>query len=395
MSDTGELSAYGRLSVTRVPDLHDPVLCDTGELSLDAHMYDTRLFVTMILTGENIVHYLIDRNILSAESVVDGDLIVMDMTRRNRNFKILRKGEAGYFVKQVKNYEPSALSSLTREAQSYWLAKYAAGFKGISSLMPRLIDYDTNGSILITELFPGFENLTEMYQRLGNFPLPIASSLGASLGAYHREVDLAREDVDARKVFPRGLPWILTITPQFIRQAKATDANHQQFFTILEQYPEFLGAIERLRAGWQVNSLIHGDMKWDNCIVYEDEVKIIDWELADLGDYAWDAGSIFQNFLTLWVGYEAAEAGTTRMDAMQSAMAAFWKAYAEKMSLDKDARAVLLEKCCQLAAIRMIQTGYEFMHFSKKLDRNGILLLQLSLNILKDPREATTVLLGL
>ena len=43
----------------------------------------------------------------------------------------------------------------------------------------------------------------------------------------------------------------------------------------------------------------------------------------------------------------------------------------------------------------MIQTGYEFMHFSKKLDRSGILLLQLSLNILKNPREATTVLLGL
>ena len=75
MSDTSELSAHGRdLSVTRVPDLHDPVLYDTRELSHDPHMYDTGLSLTMILTGENIVHYLIDRNILSAESVVDGTL---------------------------------------------------------------------------------------------------------------------------------------------------------------------------------------------------------------------------------------------------------------------------------------------------------------------------------
>ena len=349
----------------------------------------------MILTAGNIAHYLIDRNIISAESVVDGDLTVVDMTRRNRNFKILRKSEPGYFVKQVKNYDASSVNSLTREAQSYWLAKYDPGFKGISNLMPRLIYHDAQRHILIMELFPGYEDLAAMYQRLGSFPVSIATALGSSLGTYHREVDLGRNGVDARKVFPAGLPWMLTLNLPYIQQMKNADANHQQFFSILEQYPEFLDSIGQLREGWQVNSLIHGDMKWENCIVYKEEMKIIDWELADLGDSAWDVGSIFQTFLCLWASREAIQAGSVPIEKMQPAIAAFWRAYAEKMSLDSGARAVLLEKCGKCAAIRMIQTAYEAMHFTKKLDRSGFLLLQLSLNILKDPAGAVGVLLGL
>ena len=55
----------------------------------------------MIITAENIVHYITDKNFITSESVVDGDFTVVDMTRRNRNFKIVRKQSRGYFVKQV------------------------------------------------------------------------------------------------------------------------------------------------------------------------------------------------------------------------------------------------------------------------------------------------------
>lgn len=347
----------------------------------------------MILTAENIAHYLIDRNILSAESVVDGDLMVVDMTRRNRNFKVLRKNEPGFFVKQVKNYDAPSLSSLTREAQSYWLAKYDPGFSGISNLMPRLIHYDLQRNILVVELFPGYENLSEMHMRVGKFPVSVATSLGSSLGRYHKEVDLTKDGVEARKVFPSALPWMLTINLPYVQQMKNADANHHQFFSILEQHGEFLDSIRQLREEWQVNSLIHGDMKWDNCIVYNDELKIIDWELADLGDSAWDAGSIFQTWLSMWASREAAPNGGYQIE--DQAIAAFWNAYAGTMSLDAAARAALLQKCCRCAAIRMIQTVYEYMHSSKKLDRSGMLMLQLSLNILKNPAEAVAVLLGL
>jgi hypothetical protein len=350
---------------------------------------------SMILTVENIVPYLIDRNIVSAESVVDGDCTVVEITRRNRNFKVLRKSEAGYFVKQVKTYDPAAVSSLTREAQSYWLAKYDPGFRGISSLMPRLIFYDAQRQILVMELFPGAEDLAALHLRQRQFPVGVAATLGAALGAYHREVDLSKDGEEARKVFPMSLPWIMTLNLPYIQTLKNTDENHQKFFGILEQYPEFLETIGKIRAGWQVNSLIHGDMKWENCIICNEEMKIIDWELADLGDSAWDVGSIFQNYLSLWASREGLESNGGSIEAMQPAMAAFWNAYVGRMGLDAADRATLLEKCCRCAAVRLIQSTYEYMHYTKRLDRSGILLLQLSLNMLKDPAEAVRALLGL
>lgn len=366
----------------------------------------------MIITAENIVHYLTDKNFITTESVVDGDFMVVDMTRRNRNFKILRKEDKGYFVKQVKNYDAQSISSLTREANSYQLVQNDPGFKGIEDLMPRFIYFDAARNILVLELFPDAENLSEMHLRLGTFPNYIASSLGTSLGSYHKNVDRTRDEIREKKIFPEALPWMLTINPQYIQQVKNTDANHFLFFSIIDQYPEFLGSIEALRKGWQINGLIHGDMKWDNCIVYKDAtdpekltLKIIDWELADLGDPLWDVGAVFQTYLSLWVmsmpetdqtsavTYEPEE--KYKIEDMQPAIKSFWNAYANSMRIDASAQAAILEKCARYAAVRMIQTVYEHLFFSKKLSKNSIYLLQLSLNILKNPPEAITALLGL
>jgi len=367
----------------------------------------------MIVTAENIVHYLTDKNFITSESVVDGDFSVLDMTRRNRNFKIIRKQNRGYFVKQVKNYDSQSINSLTREAQSYYLAQNDPSFIGIAELMPRLVHYDPVRNILILELFPESENLSEMHLRLGVFPNYIATSLGKSLGIYHRDVSNTINEVRAKKIFPEALPWMLTMNQQYILQIKNADPNFYLFFSIIDKYPEFLSSIERLRDEWRVNSLIHGDMKWDNCIVYKEgddakenlKLKIIDWELADLGDSAWDVGAVFQTYLSLWVmsipgagqnnPQRSEQFAKYKIEDLQPAIRSFWNAYAAIMSFDKTSQTALLEKCSKYAAVRMIQTVYEQVHFTKQLSKNAIYLLQLSLNIIKNPTEAIRALLGL
>jgi len=367
----------------------------------------------MIITAENIVHYLTDKNFVTPESVVNGDFMVVDMTRRNRNFKVIQKDGKGYFVKQIKNYDPQSVSSLTREAHSYYLAQNDTGFKGIAELMPGLVHYDKTRNILILELFPESENLSEMHMRLGVFPTYIATSLGTSLGIYHRDINNTINEVRSRKVFSEALPWMLTINPQYIQQIKNIDPNFYLFFSIIDKYPEFLTSIEKLRNEWQINSLIHGDMKWDNCIVFKDtnattenlKLKIIDWELADLGDSSWDVGAVFQTYLSLWVmsipvtgqnnPQQSEQLAKYKIEDMQPAIKSFWHAYTTTMSFDKASQTALLEKCCKYGAIRMIQTVYEQMHVTKQLSKNAVYLLQVSLNILKNPSDAINALLGL
>jgi thiamine kinase-like enzyme len=365
----------------------------------------------MILTQENIVHYLIDKNFVTAQTVVNGDFMVQDITRRNRNFKIILKNQKGLFVKQVKNWDAQSVNSLSREATSYSLAQHDENFNGLKQLMPNLIYHDRQRNIIILELFSQSENLSEMHIRLGTFPIDIASSLALSLGTYHKKVSLSIDKVKEKKIFPQALPWMLTVNQQYLQQVKNVDANHFQFFSIIDKYPEFLTSIEQLRNQWQTNSLIHGDMKWDNCLVYKEDnnpnlqLKIIDWELADLGDSAWDVGAIFQTYLSLWVmsipalqnnnAQQAIPFAKYKIDDMQPAIKQFWNTYTYTMQFEKQNQANQLLKCTQYAAVRMVQTVYEQVHFTKQLTQSGVYLLQLSLNILKNPAEATSALLGL
>src|SRR5258708_825360 len=63
--------------------------------------------------------------------------------------------------------------------------------------------------------------------------------------------------------------------------------------------------------------------------------------------------------------------------------------------VDSADAADLLESCVRYAAARMIQTAYEYMQYSSQISANALYLLQVSLNTLKDPKEAIRDLLAL
>jgi Ser/Thr protein kinase RdoA (MazF antagonist) len=52
-------------------------------------------------------------------------------------------------------------------------------------------------------------------------------------------------------------------------------------------------------AAWHPECLVHGDLKWDNCLVEADRVRVIDWELSGLGDPAWDVSCVIAEQLAL------------------------------------------------------------------------------------------------
>src|SRR5262249_55187553 len=132
-------------------------------------------------------------------------------------------------------------------------------------------------------------------------------------------------------------------------------------------------------------------------------LKVIDWEMADLGDVCWDVGAIFQAYLSFWISSipSAGEAPTPELisraqyplEEMQPAIRAFWESYAE--SFEEAKRQELLERSMKYGAARMIQTAYEWMYYSQQVSASTLYLLQVSMNILKSPTEAIRSLLGL
>jgi hypothetical protein len=360
-----------------------------------------------------LVRYLLDVGAIDCAAVVDGDLLVSDSTRRHSNHKVrLGAGAgAGYFVKQARIDQTMSASTLNREAVCYWLAARDARFAALAALMPRCLHYDPRQQILVLELLPESENLAELHGRLGHLPVETAHALGDALGKAHASVGDPGTQEPLTNSFPRTPPWVLGIHAIAARQFDRLSAANAHLLSIVHQYPGFSAALDDLRAQWRPGTVIHGDMKWDNCLRMSaaagdgpSSLRVVDWELADVGDPLWDAAGIVHSFLCAWL-LSMPPNETTRADqlvatarhpihGMRPALHAYWRSYAQARDLDRAAASSALVRCIQFAAARMIQSAYESLSYAQAVSAPTLRLLQVSLNILTRPREALRDLLG-
>jgi hypothetical protein len=364
----------------------------------------------MILSKSNVVHYLLEQGLLAWESVVDGDVMVAEVTRRNRNFKVIRRAAQGYFVKQIRNWDPQAIAALAGEAACYRVARSGPEHAALGALVPRDFLYDAQRHVLVSELLADGETLSDYYRRLNAFPPEPARLLGGLFGRLHG--DAAPLDAREAAMFHRQVPWILSAHQHGTSLFGAFSAANAQLLTIVQGYPDFERTLDELRQDWHAGSLMHGDFKWDNCVVYRDPsgngavaLKVVDWELADIGDARWDLGALLSAYVSFWVLSMSASgellpaqfAATAQypMERMQPSVRAFWDAYVAARGLDPASASALLAQSVKFGAARMIQTAYEYMQNSAQIAPNALLLLQVSFNLLRDPQDAVTNLLGL
>lgn len=366
----------------------------------------------MLLDSDNVVHYLLQRGFLSFDSAVEGDLMVLEASRRNRNFKVMQQRHPGAFVKQVQEWDPQAIATLQREAWCYSLAKTVPEMAALADLLPEFRFYDPQRHVLVLELLSKFESLAEYHVRLGQFPVEIACTLADALGVYHRETKDKLEHLPQASIFPKTVPWILSIHLQQPGWFQSLSAANSQLLGIVKKYDEFATALDRLRAQWQFTTLIHGDIKWDNCLVQPPtdangklKLKVVDWELADLGDALWDVGAILQSYLSFWIlsmptwqnakPEELIAKAPYKLEVLQDAIGAFWRRYTEVAGVPAEKRRECLARSIAYGAVRMIQTAYEALTFASQMNANALYLLQVSLNILLNPEEATRELFGI
>jgi hypothetical protein len=273
--------------------------------------------------------------------------------------------------------------------------------------MPHLVRYEASRHVLVIELLPDSESLHSYYMRHKSFPVEIGRMLGDGLGLYHSEAGGLIENEKLKGLLPRQIPMILTlgrgghgILGHFGRIGPAVSA-------LLQQHKDFETLLDALGAEWRFDSLIHGDMKWDNVLVFPTptglDFRIVDWEMADCGDAAWDVGAVLQSFLSTWIMSMPIASGlpperyvgmaTDPLDAMRPVLAAFWQAYAARRQFTEAQRASELERCIRFGAARLVWSAIEQRLYAPQLDPAATALLQVSLNVLKDPARAVRELL--
>lgn len=363
-----------------------------------------------MLTQRAVVSYLLRRKLISEQAIVEGELKVADASRRNLNFQVISARGPCYLLKQ--GVGPDGIETVGHEAAVYQRLQSSIGELGFDRYLPRFFGYDQKEQILIIEFLRDAQTLREYHDRKGRFPPTLAAALGTALGTLHRlnwtggERD--GEDRDL-KIEP---PWILSIHRPRLGMLQQLSSATIQAIKIIQRFPEFCELLDDLRREWIHATPIHFDFKWDNCLIVAHrsrnrkiDLRIVDWELAGVGDPCWDVGSVFNDCLSHWLGSipitgetppeRFIELARYPLSKMHPAIRSFWQSYAQRMELDAANSSDWLLRSVKFAAARLVQTVYEGLYHSNKLTGNAVCSLQLSLNILKRPQEATVQLLGI
>lgn len=351
------------------------------------------------------VRYLLERGLLGTDAVVDGGVVVVRVSRRNENFRIVCDRGPSYFLKHGTSQDRRA--TIGHEARVY--ARLSRQ-RELQVFLPHLYDYDEAASLLVLELFTGAEDLREYRHTRARFSTLQARALGRALACVHRTA-LDGEPLEGEPD-PRSLPWVLNLHRPGFATVRELSAGTIALLKLVQRFPEFGRELGDLRAGWQRDAFIHGDLKSDNFIARASKpggrktsVALVDWEVADIGDSCWDVGSVLADFLAYWVTSIPVAADTSPervlelarypLERIHPAISAFWHSYALASQGGASAQIERLPRAVRYCGARLLQTAFEQMQSKVALTSHAICLLQVALNVMQEPRRASAELFGL
>ena len=352
----------------------------------------------MFLTSTNLVHFLISRRLVEVSKIVDGNFSVIELGRRNRNFRVDIGPNSALFVKQTKSSDSSSLAHFKREMDCYVLAQ---SFREWSQLMPGVLDIDQERHSMSLEFVNDSESLTQYHWRICRFSNLIAEKAGSALASFHRAVSLKDLPSEFLQRCQRKPVWIL----QFNSVPNSASGGAKQMLSYMQQDGFFGDGLQALERDWKFDHLIHGDMKWDNCLVHPGEnqipqLKIIDWELVDIGDAKWDLAGLMHSFFVFWVESDQRSVDhapaqsiaeliareNTSQGAMRQSLFVFWRAYQNGLGrTENDLHE--LESVMRFVAARLVLTCYEGVCSAKEMSKSMSMILQLARLLFEDPSK--------
>lgn len=354
------------------------------------------------LTPPGCLPLLLRLGLISPSGVVRGKVTIEDSSSRNSNRRVSRSRGAHYLLKQTAGAGHDA--TVEREALVY---SHISRAPELAPHLPRFYAYDYSERVLIVEHVRGMRDLAQHYASGRRVTVAVARSVGRILAALHR-VDAGA--LPGKLALPAETPWILTVHRPSLRTLGEISAANLDLIREVQAVPALCDLLDELSAEWVCRALIHMDLRWSNWLVRSPEssksnsgMKLVDWETACLGDPRWDIGCTLGDYLTWWALQVPGAGGDgslregpsdVALERVQRAIRAFWSQYCRTARIGDAERSRFLLVSLRYAAARLIQSAYERHQSAWKLDKFGVTLLQLSLNMLQHPEAAVHRLCG-
>lgn len=239
------------------------------------------------MTGSELVAFLLERRVLEPVHVVDNGVRIVD---RRRDRFIVREVSVAATPRAVvkEQADESAAHYLATEALTL---EYLQEQPGLACIAPRFYAYDLSRGLLAMQHVDGLP-LLHWIDEHGEVGIALLDRFAAVLAALHRE---SRGGAPVAAT----LPWVLHVLepgPHWRPPALA------EVRPMVRDPDRLLDATRHARRIWNSECLVHGDLKWEHCLVGKNSEPsagplLIDWELATNGDPAWDVASVIAEIL--------------------------------------------------------------------------------------------------
>jgi aminoglycoside phosphotransferase (APT) family kinase protein len=376
----------GRVRDARLSDVNDQGLIEPAAWHLGLN---------------DVPEFLLSRKLIDARAIVDNDLVVRNFSSgRHAVFSAESTNGESYLLKQ----DPSIDAKTTAlEAAVYeWLSRVPP----IQKFIPQFHRYDAARHVLVLEFIPAATDLAT-YHTVRRPSIRVARAIGTHLAELHC---VSTAQMQSSRTNSR--PLALTLHRPHVRMARDCSPACLNLIRILQNTDGYGASLDELGRSWAATALIHRDVRLKNFLLTvpartmrRTDVKLIDWELACVGDPRWDIGSALGNYLSLWLESipttqtadlsQSTASAKYPLSCIQPAIRACWEDYVTRRGLPSNAAKRMLVETVGFAAARLVQIAYEAAQGSIRLMTSGVLHLQVAFNMLTRPEEAVAHLYGL
>ena len=325
------------------------------------------------MNGHWALRYLLDRGVLSSADAVLTSATAEETSISHSSFYVRVDGRPQWFVKRADPVRSQG-RDLGAEAAVYRLAAF---HPALAQVIPRCRLIDEGDNIVVLDAING-KPLT------GGFQWSDGRARAGSIKILRAYGDAVAHVHSVRPAALGKPPWLLVALEPRWGDYSWLPRGCASLLARLAASVTFQAAFRQARFEWQPIGLVHGDLRWANALLDEqsDSVKIwlVDWELACLGDPAWDIASMLADVVATAA---LAQGNAPPADDPMALSISMLEGYRAAARLALASWVPLLQRSVRLAGVRMVQTMIEQGHVSdEELSRAEAALIPWSVRFL-------------
>lgn len=236
---------------------------------------------------------------LTPHDVVHRGVFVDQVGRSHAVYRVSIAAVPAFYLKCFGPSRGATDGSAERERAVQALAHERAA---VARLVAPPWPWNTPGSVVATAALDGSEawrldHLGGGDRSLGDAWAALVSALAAPLAELHRATrDLARPGANVPDGLEPREPWALCLMDGDAAPELWATESIARWLRVAAADPALVAGLRAARALWRPLALVHADLKHDNVVVTKQitelEVRVLDWEMARIGDPAWDLAAL-------------------------------------------------------------------------------------------------------